>query len=148
MTIQAINSASNVNFQGRTKKTPRGNEYQVSNASRSTGAAVGLLSGAFAAKMAANTLKTNNGKRMFIQSLHNMNKDFNVLGPKGTKTSILNVLGPKGARTSIVSNGVKVLALGISALGMFVGAAIGGTIDSHNNQKRAKEADKIAKANP
>ena len=148
MTIQAINSANNINFQGRTKKTPRGNEYQVSNASRTTGGAVGLLSGALAAKMAANTLKNTSGKRMYIQALYNMNKDFNILGPNGKRASILNKFGPKGQRIPVISKGVQALAVGVSALGMFVGAAIGGTIDSHNNQKRAKEADKAAKANP
>lgn len=134
MTIQAINSTSNNISFGKTKKTARGNEYQVSNIARTTGGTVGLLSGALAAKLAANTFKTTGGKRMFIQSLNNIGKDLSILG--------------KGAeRHKNASNGIKAICAGIALIGMFVGAAIGGTIDSHNNQKRAKAVDKAAKAN-
>ena len=120
MTIQAINSTSNNVSFGKTKKTARGNEYQVSNIARTTGGTVGLLSGALAAKLAANTFKTTGGKRM---------------------------LGKGAERHKNASNGIKALCAGIALIGMFVGAAIGGTIDSHNNQKRAKAVDKAAKAN-
>lgn len=134
MTIQTINSTGNNVTFGKTKKTARGNEYQVSHFSRTTGGAVGLLSGALAAKVAANSLKTTSGKRMFIQSLNNMGKD-------------LSVLGEVGQRSKIAKTGIKTICALIAATGMFVGAAIGGTIDSHNNHKRAKAADDAAKEN-
>lgn len=134
MSIQLINSTNNIAFQGKTKKTPRGNKYETTNMARTTGGAVGLLSGALASKLLANKLKTNEGKRMLIQSLNNMGKDLSYFGP----------VRKRGA----IKTGLQTLAVGISLVGMFVGAAIGGTIDSHNNQNRAKAADKAAKANP
>lgn len=51
----------------------------------------------------------------------------------------------KTTKNDYIAQRGDVLMLGIAALGMFVGAAIGGTIDSHNNHNRAKEADKTAK---
>lgn len=133
MTIQTINSTGNLTF-GKSKKTARGNEYQVSHFARTTGGTVGLLSGALAAKMAANSLKTTSGKRMFIQSLNNMGKD-------------LSVLGEVGKRSKVASTGIKTICAIIAATGTFVGAAIGGTIDSHNNHKTAQAVDKAAKEN-
>ena len=127
-----INSTGNVSFCGNTKKTPRGNEYQLTHLGRTVGGGVGLLSGALVSHIASKNLKSTAGKRMFIQSLNNMGKS-------------LNSLGAVGARKKPVKIGVAVLMSGIAALGMFVGAAIGGTIDSHNNHNRAKEADKTAK---
>ncbi len=134
MSIQATNPTNNISFQGKTKKTPRGNKYEVTNMSRTAGGAVGLLSGALAAKMGANQLKTNDGKRMLIKALNHIGKDLNFFGPVRERKAI--------------KTGLMGLAVGISAIGMFIGAAIGGTIDSHNNLKRAKAADKAAKENP
>ena len=135
MTIQALNSTNNITFQGtKTKKTPRGNEYPVTNTSRTVGATTGLLSGALVAKIAAKSLKTPEGKRSLIKSFNNMGKD-------------LSVLGSAGKRSGAIGMGIKAIAVGLSAIGMFVGATIGGAIDSHNNQKRAKAADKAAKIN-
>ncbi len=135
MTIQLTNPANNISFQGsKVKKTPRGNKYEVTHMARTTGGTVGLLSGALASKLLANQMKTISGKKMFIQSLKNMGKNLNEFGPSGKR--------------QVIAKGITALAVGISLLGMFVGAAIGGTIDSHNNQNRAKAADKAAKANP
>ena len=136
MSIQLINSTNNIAFQGKTKKTPRGNKYEVTHMGRTTGGAVGLLSGALASKLLANQLKHEQGKsteplRMFIRSLNNMGKDLNYFGP----------VKKRGA----IKKGIQALAVGISLVGMFVGAAIGGTIDSHNNQNRAKAADNAQK---
>lgn len=131
--MSTINATNNVMFRGdNTKKTPRGNEYQITHMARTTGGAVGLVSGALVSHIASKDLKTNAGKRMFIQSLNNMGKS-------------LNALGPVKVRKNHIKTGAAILMTGIVALGMFVGAAIGGTIDSHNNHNRAKEADKTAK---
>ncbi len=134
MTIQLTNSTNNVAFQGQVKKTPRGNKYETTHIARTTGGAVGLLSGALAAKISTNQLKTMSGKRMLIKSLNNMGKDLNFFGPVRHR--------------KMLKTGLQSLAAGIALIGMFVGAAIGGTIDSHNNLKRAKAADKAAKENP
>ena len=135
MSIQLTNSANNITFQGnKIKKTPRGNKYEVTHLARTTGGTVGLLSGALASKILANQMKTVSGKKMFINSLHNIGKDLTFLGPSKNRT--------------VIKKGLIALSATISLLGMFVGAAIGGTIDSHNNQKRAKAADKAAKENP
>lgn len=131
--MPTINATNNVMFRGdKTKKTPRGNEYQITHMARTTGGAVGLLSGALVSHIASKELKTPTGKRMFIQSLNNMGKT-------------LNTLGSVKVRKNHIKTGAAILMTGIAALGMFVGAAIGGTIDSHNNHNRAKEADKTAK---
>lgn len=128
--MTVVNSTNNIAFTGdKTKKTPRGNEYKVTHFARTTGTGVGLLSGALVAHMASKGSKTISGKKMFIQSLKNMGKD-------------LNALGPSGARKGFVAKGIAILTTGIAIAGMFVGAAIGGTIDSHNNHNRAKEADR------
>ena len=128
--MTVVNSTNNIAFTGdRTKKTPRGNEYKVTHFARTTGTGVGLLSGALVAHMASKGSKTISGKKMFIQSLKNMGKDLNALGPSGT-------------RKGFVAKGIAILTAGIAITGMFVGAAIGGTIDSHNNHNRAKEADR------
>lgn len=132
--MTSITSTGNIAFQGNNiKKTPRGNEYKTTHMGRTTGAAVGLLSGALAAHMQAKRIGTKQGKRELIQSLNNIGKS-------------LNVFGSVKDRKGYISIGLKVLAAGIAAAGMFVGAAVGGTIDSHNNHNRAKEADKAAKA--
>lgn len=135
MSIQAIKSTSNIAFQGnKTKKTPRGNEYQVTNMSRTAGGTVGLLSGALLSKIAlSNQLKTTAGKRELITSFNNMDKSLNFFGKAGKRGQI--------------KTGITILASLVAAAGMFVGAAIGGTVDSHNNHNRAKAADKAAKAN-
>lgn len=131
--MSSINATNNIMFRGdNTKKTPRGNEYNITHLARTTGGIIGLASGAVVSNIASKNLKTTAGKRMFIQSLNNIGKS-------------LNFLGPVGARKSPIKTGLIALNVGIAALGMFVGAAIGGTIDSHNNHNRAKEADKTAK---
>lgn len=128
--MTVISSTNNIAFTGdKTKKTPRGNEYKITHFARTTGASVGLLSGALVAHMASRNAKTFSGKKMFIQSLKNMGKN-------------LNALGPSGKRNGFVTKGIAILTTGIAIAGMFVGAAIGGTIDSHNNHNRAKEADR------
>ena len=134
MSIQLINSTNNIAFQGQTKKTPRGNKYEITHMSRTIGGTVGLLSGALAAKISSNHLKTNAGKRMLITSLNNMGKDLNFFGPVGNRKAL--------------KTGLMALAVGISAIGMFIGAAIGVTVDRHNNLKRAKAAYKADKENP
>ena len=61
--MTSINSMSNVSFQGKIKKTPRGHEYQLTNKSRNIGAGVGLLSGALVSHMAAKKIKTAPSKK-------------------------------------------------------------------------------------
>lgn len=127
----SINSTTDVAFNGKVKKTPRGHEYSITHLSRNVGAGVGLLSGALVSHINVKRMKTTQGKRGFIQSLNNMGQD-------------LSILGPVGKRKEFFKNGAILLSAGIVAVGMFVGAAIGGTVDSHNNQIRAKKADKTA----
>ena len=130
--MTVVNSTNNIAFTGdRTKKTPRGNEYKVTHFARTTGTGVGLLSGALVAHMASKGSKTISGKKMFIQSLRNMGKNLNSLGHGKDRLKFINL-------------GMACLKTGIAITGMFVGAAIGGTIDSHNNHNRAKEADRTA----
>jgi len=132
MTIQAINSINSIQFQGKTKKTISGNEYKTTHKARTTLGAVGLLSGALGAKIASNKLKTLSGKKTLINALENMGKKLSDFGPVG------------GDKTKIISKGILGLGVGIAAVGMLIGATIGGAVDSHYNNKRAKAADKNA----
>ena len=136
MNIQSVQIANNTNFQGKTKKTPRGNEYKTTNLSKNIGGTVGLLSGALASKIAlVDKMKTMEGKRMFITSLNNQGHD-------------LNSFGKVGQRAGIVGKGIGIVAGAVTLAGLLIGRIIGGTVDSHNNLNRAKQADKVAKEHP
>ena len=131
--MTSINSMSNVSFQGKIKKTPRGHEYQLTNKSRNIGAGVGLLSGALVSHMAAKKIKTSAGKRMFIESINY------ITSGKGLAT-----FGDLAARRKIVKKGILSTGVGIAILGLVVGGIIGNAIDKNTNKKRAKEADEKA----
>ena len=131
--MTSINSISNVSFQGKTKKTPRGHEYQLTNKSRNIGAGVGLLSGALVSHMATKKLKTIDGKRMFIQSLNDI-----------TSGRGLGAFGNLATRKKVIKKGIMSAATGIAVLGAIVGGIVGNAIDKNTNKNRAKEADKKA----
>ena len=129
----SINSVNNVSFQGKTKKTPRGHEYQLTHKSRNIGAGVGLLSGALVSHMAAKKIKTVKGKRMIINSLNN------IMEGKG-----LNVFGNLVERKKTIKNGIMMTAAGIAVLGAVIGGVIGNASDKKTNKNRAIEADQKA----
>lgn len=129
----SINSMSNVSFQGKTKKTPRGHEYQQTNRSRNIGAGVGLLSGALVSHMSAKKLKTCSGKKMFIESLNYI-----------TNGRGLSTFGDVAERRKVIKKGIMFTAVSISVLGAIVGGVIGNAIDKNTNRNRAKEADEKA----
>ena len=131
--MTSIYSMSSVSFQGKTKKTPRGHEYQQTNKSRNIGAGVGLLSGALISHMSAKKLKTCSGKSRFIESLNYI-----------TNGRGLSIFRDANERKKVVKKGVMYTSVGISVLGAIVGSIVGNAIDKNTNKNRAKEADEKA----
>ena len=131
--MTSINSMNNVSFQGKTKKTPRGHEYQQTKKSRNVGIGVGLLSGALVSHMAAKKLKTVSGKRMFINSLNNI-----------TDNKGLSLFGQLAERKATIKKGIMIAAGGVAVLGAIVGGIIGNAVDKNTNKNRAIEADEKA----